>query len=382
MKYLTYFEEVQGLRIYDVVGEDIVSSTSIVYKLNCYHGQVCIGSYENSHDFSSVSAQAVNFFGVQQHDLESLKIFVYSNSDKRVTVDVSEEQEVYMSITDKNVFDEMLDHIDSGRQPYKDWAWDDVRKHWKPPVEKPKLPLYLESSWDFTTESWIVSVAEEHLNRKNRSYKVWKSVPVESGHSYSSACSTTNYMIKSLEEITHSTNVLDSTVTSLETPGADETGVSNYPIVLRHEIVLDLSPIAIITYNELDERFIEKTGGNLWKIHPQCNGRTIHELFRLIIEWAWAYTELDNTEPTAEICHEILQAMQMPMSVRQELLALEPEVVGKYLLDDPTALEEDLEDPEQPPLFKSWLSEQYKTFKKRQSSDPIRVKYPLYDYDR
>jgi hypothetical protein len=378
VKYLTYIENVQGLNIFEQLGDSSVSRDSLAHRLQCSHGVVCISAVSDSYDFSSVTTQARSLFSIQEHDLESLKIFVYSNSSQKILISSSDGGAIY--IIDKGEFDDLTDHINSSHRPYESWVWDDIFKHWKPPIEKPEMPSFFEVKWNFSTNEWDVQLRDECLERRRREYRIWKPVPKESGHFFSDACSTTNFMTKSLEEVTHSTNEL---VERAQNIWAQLQALQKEnQAVARYDVVLDLSPIAMVMYHEVDSLLADGGIADHWQMHPQCAGRTIHELFRLIIEWAWAYTELGNTEPTAEICHQILQATQMPMSVREELLALEPEAVGKYVLNDPTALEDGLEDPEQPPLFKSWLSEQYKTFKKRQSSDPIRVKYPLYDYDR
>lgn len=378
MKYLTYIENVQGLDVFEQLGESVMPKGSLAHKLQCLHGQVCISAFSDSYDFSSVTEQARSLFSIQEHDLESLKIFVYSNSSQKILISSVDSSAIH--IIDKGEFDDLTDHIDSSHRPHDGWVWDDIYKHWKPPVEKPEMPSFFEVEWNSSANEWDIQLRDQKPERRLRAYRIWKSVPKEENHMYAAACSATNFMTKSLEEVTHGTTELNERSQAIWTELFELQKETQ--IVHRYDTVLDLSPIAMITYNDIDTLFADRGADRNWTLHPQCAARTIHELFRLIIEWAWAYTELDNTEPTAEICHQILQATQMPMSVREELLALEPEAVGKYVLNDPTALEDDLEDPEQPPLFKSWLSEQYKTFKKRQSSDPIRVKYPLYDYDR
>ena len=112
---------------------------------------------------------------------------------------------------------------------------------------------------------------------------------------------------------------------------------------------------------------------SVYQMHPQHLSRTIHELFRLIIEWAYSYTEFQNTEPMAELCHNILQILQMPKSVRDDLIAIRPQPVARYLLADTDALQEYDSDAEMPESFKLWISEVYYDYRERNKGFPINI---------
>jgi hypothetical protein len=142
-------------------------------------------------------------------------------------------------------------------------------------------------------------------------------------------------------------------------------------------MVVDLAPIAFIVYSELDSIYVDTVGTQKgWEMHPQCRAHTIHELFRLIIEWAWAYTELGNDEPMAAVCHDILRSLQMPLNVRNDLLETVPaQPVAKYIMNDSTALVKDLEEPECPESFKYWIMSVYRQFSRRIENAPTYVTY-------
>ena len=128
------------------------------------------------------------------------------------------------------------------------------------------------------------------------------------------------------------------------------------PLPLSLVKYLDLSPIGLVVHGKF-EVFTEYVIP-LFNTHPQSSGRTPHELFRLIIEWAWAYTDLGNREFVAETCHNFLRALQMPLEVRQALLTEVPaQAVELYIRGEhPFAATDSIfVDPESPQVFTEWL---------------------------
>jgi len=123
---------------------------------------------------------------------------------------------------------------------------------------------------------------------------LWRAVPANKDSLYGDICSNNNYMIKSFEEVTHGKiDFMSKTISSHGLENLESDSLSRFKIVTRHEVVLDLAPHAIITYNEIDKNYIDEfskdDSKSLWATHPQCIGSTIEELFRLIIEWGMAY---------------------------------------------------------------------------------------------
>jgi hypothetical protein len=145
-----------------------------------------------------------------------------------------------------------------------------------------------------------------------------------------------------------------------------------FPIITKHVVALDLAPVAFIVYAECAEEG-KNAFNTIYSMHPQSATRTIHELFRLIIEWAYSYIEFQNTEPMAELCHNILQILQMPKSVRDDLIAIRPQPVARYLLADTDALQEYDSDAEMPESFKLWISDAYYDYRERNKGFPINI---------
>lgn len=66
--------------------------------------------------------------------------------------------------------------------------------------------------------------------------------------------------------------------------------------------------------------------------------RTIVEMFRLLVEWDYAHTELGNNEPFAVTAHDFLRAVGLSNSLRTWLIEdVPPEKVGRYLAGHPNA---------------------------------------------
>ena len=151
-----------------------------------------------------------------------------------------------------------------------------------------------------------------------------------------------------------------------------ENGEIKFPIITKHFVVIDLAPVALITYSEMPQESIE-TNNALYSIHPQTLSRSIHELFRLIIEWAYSYTEFNNEEQMAKICHEILQIVQMPLDVRNELMGIRPQQVGKFIQGSTDALQDYNTDTEMPESFKLWISEAYYDYRQRNKGFPVNI---------
>jgi hypothetical protein len=66
--------------------------------------------------------------------------------------------------------------------------------------------------------------------------------------------------------------------------------------------------------------------------------RTLQEMFRLLVEWDYAHTELDNHESFAVTAHNFLKAVGISDSLRTWLIeSVPPERVGRYLEGHPNA---------------------------------------------
>jgi hypothetical protein len=185
------------------------------------------------------------------------------------------------------------------------------------------------------------------------------------------ACTTKDFMYPTFEEVMYGYNR-----TIIATGARVEGQTIIVPAVhsLRKEI--DLTPLGLILKVTWEILNIEVASDAL-NSHPQTAARTPHELFRLIIEWALAHTEFGNNEPAAVTCHKVLQELQMPIEVREELLEqVEPQAVERYLKGEypfkGTSFEV-LEDPPMPPLFEAWYQETRLKYRELNVGDALTV---------
>jgi hypothetical protein len=96
------------------------------------------------------------------------------------------------------------------------------------------------------------------------------------------------------------------------------------------------SQYGFVTYIEIDDRELEKQAF----IDPQNCARTLQELFRLMLEWQWAYAELGNTEEIAKVANDLINDLNMPDDVREWLWNEVPESrVFRYLKGGTSARE-------------------------------------------
>ena len=86
--------------------------------------------------------------------------------------------------------------------------------------------------------------------------------------------------------------------------------------------------------------------------------RTLQEVFRLLLEWDFAYTELGNRERIAEVSHGIVQILDIPENIKTWILSEVPgEKVSRFLAGLPDA-QERADSSTIPPLtdeFSEWL---------------------------
>jgi len=375
MKYVTFFQFSEDLNIYETLKGDFPAPEKTFFLLNAYDGQTSISKVEDTFDFSRISPEMMGIFNIRIHSIEELRDFVNTNSDYSSTVSALNPDVFHISSPPP--FDDLTDHKDRDTVPFENWVWNDVDGHWEPPVKRPRLSNNFSCVWNQERLNWDIEIINQP-ERKFTGFQLWKPVLRTSSKTYANACSANNYTIKSFEEVTHGTANFDVEITSFKgARDAQEQGRGAFPTIKRHDMAVDIAPVAFITYSELDETYVDVVGTQkIWQTHPQCMAHTAHELFRMIIEWAWAHTELGNNEPMAITCHNVLRALQMPLNVRNDLLSIvPPQPVAKYLLGDRTALVKATTSPECPESFRYWLMDVYRLFYKRFDDEQVHVDY-------
>jgi len=231
-------------------------------------------------------------------------------------------------------------------KPFVDAKWDETLGVWK------YIPDYL-NNLDYVILSNNIYEKKIHPNRMLRAFYIWSITDDNSSSIFHDACSVKDYSIINLEAVTHGTKNAQNLIIDNN---------NKYKKILNHVKIIDIEPISCITYQEFAEED-KDTFREISKIHPQCSARTIQELFRLIIEWAYAYRAFENNEPAALLCDKILRSLQMPIEVRNELLdEIPPQYVARFILNDELAIYEREVDPELPEKFKEWISTVYFNF--------------------
>lgn len=318
---------------------------------------------KNDVDFSVVNADYLKSYDLVELSPEAAIDFVSPiYRHQRVSLDEDGLLKI-TAISDDRV---VVDFTDKSHKPYVDAVWDEERRLWAMPIEKLN-EVHFSSTWSESLGRWI-SECNLGGDRFLRTFHIWNAKEISSGTAYVDACSSTNYSIQSMEEVTHGTDSINSFV--MEDPKSSPRGA--YPKITKHFTPIDLSPIAMITYQEYAD-VDHAVFAEAMKIHPQCAARNIDELFRLIVEWAWSYTELGNEEPMAKLCHDILRVVQMPLEVRNDLLNLKPQPVARFILGDTDALlERDDPDP-MPESFRLWISDVYYKYRTRTVDAPLNV---------
>lgn len=210
--------------------------------------------------------------------------------------------------------------------------------------------------------------------RNTKSYRFCPAVPKNPNDPFLSiACTSNDFMYPTFEGLMYGSNRTQE-IAEVKIDG----GKITIPFVhtLRKEV--DITPIGIVLEVRWEGLNPDIAAASL-NAHPQTASRTRHELFRLIIEWAYAHTALNNNEPAAVTCHDILRTVQMPLSVRNELLTeVPPQAVECYLRGQfpfSNTSFETLEDPPAPPLFTAWYKSLMETYPPLIGQTGVTIRY-------
>lgn len=119
--------------------------------------------------------------------------------------------------------------------------------------------------------------------------------------------------------------------------------------------VISLLPFGYILYFDLKNEEDEQTC--LTQRHSDC-AKTLQEVFKLMLEWDFAYTELGNRELVAESCHGMVNSLEIPNDIKNWLLSeLPDEKVAKFIKGDPNANDPALRSavPDLTDEFNTWV---------------------------
>lgn len=122
-------------------------------------------------------------------------------------------------------------------------------------------------------------------------------------------------------------------------------------------VVMEALPYGYILYFEMHDPADEEPCIEM--PHSDC-ARTLQEVFRLLVEWDYAYTHLGSRELIAETCHGMVEVLEIPDSVQQFLLNDMPaEKVNRFLAGEVNARQRVMpkEVPDLTPDTDAWLEE-------------------------
>lgn len=109
-------------------------------------------------------------------------------------------------------------------------------------------------------------------------------------------------------------------------------GTTNDHVVSLNNARILRSPIqtnsGFIMYFILSDKELEKKALE----NEEIFARTLQEIFRLMLEWDFAYRELGNRQEYAVVCHGMVEELQIPENIKEWLLNSVPDGrVAKFL---------------------------------------------------
>lgn len=332
--------------------EDNIQYNRILFYIN--DGELIVAEPIDTFDFDSIEEWKKALFDIKYINFEQAHELIFNTTRHLL---IMEESGEFTLISPQ--FDETLDHNDILAQPYDSWVWNKNTVRWDPPTPRPDVKVPMRVAWNREWKDWEISYGRKDISRIQKSYQIWYSEELNGSSIFHNACSTRDYMIKPFENITHGTKNIENLIKSYnEQIESNTDNPRPYMSINGHIVVVDLSPVALITYSECHDDATSMFN-QLYSMHPQFLSRTPHELFRLIIEWAYSHTDLGNNELAAVTCHKILQAVQMPKDIRDELLNMPAQQVGGYLEGQIDALIESESYPDSSVNFKKWVNKIY-----------------------
>ena len=182
-------------------------------------------------------------------------------------------------------------------------------------------------------------------------FRVWKSIPIseQPEHWMAPTCSSTDtHMNIPMDELYGRTEFKDILM---------DTGFLEK--IVNHVVIYNIPGGASIIYNELtpgSEHLIKQ----YQMIHPYPGAPSLHELFKLLLEWQWAYIYAESREPMAEVAHEILTSLGLHIDQQnsvepvKSLMQLPDMQVAQYFKTGACSLPEIA--PPEPVEFKLWAA--------------------------
>lgn len=186
-------------------------------------------------------------------------------------------------------------------------------------------------------------------------YRLWASMPRvdHPDHWMNALCSSTE---------THLPMTVDELYGREDFKSAmfGHTGADFLRMVEKHLTLFHQEGVAHILYTQVDS---DVGGGLLEKLHlthPFVAAFSLHELFKLLLEWQWALVYADSTEPAAQLASDVLDYFGLHVDaadsnkVVRDLMSLPDMYVAEYFKTGACSLNEVT--PDMPLSFKMWVA--------------------------
>jgi hypothetical protein len=192
------------------------------------------------------------------------------------------------------------------------------------------------------------------VNRFNKIYRLWASCPKENhtDHWMYPLCSSTEtHLPRTMDELygreDYRTIVLDH--------------INDFLSMIQKHLTLFHDPdVGYIIYTQVDEKgdgLLRRTS----MIHPYFGSATLHEFFKLMLEWQWAKIHTGSVEPAAEAADTLLSHFGLNVDnaesdpVVRDLMQLPDQQIAQYFKTGSCVLSE--EEPDMPLSFRLWATE-------------------------
>lgn len=184
--------------------------------------------------------------------------------------------------------------------------------------------------------------------RLNRGFRLWANVSVSEypDHWMAPQCSTANsYMNIPIEELYGRTTFWDLISSTGFLDRVDD-----------HRVLCVNEGVSSIIYNNTNGVTVDE----FQMMHPYSAASSLHELFRLLLEWQWARLYADNTEPMSSLADQTLTSMGLHIDqqdepgIVQDLMSLPDMQVSRYIAGQDVVV--NAEDVLCPPSFREFVA--------------------------
>jgi hypothetical protein len=206
--------------------------------------------------------------------------------------------------------------------------------------------------------------------RYRGTFRLWKSVSrnEKSNHWTSEVCTANqNYFAMFMEEYYGKKDLLENYISSKK---KEDNPVKNdnsraLGFVAKHDVLIKIDGVGLLIYTEATSKHhqeidIEEFIKNRLMVHPYCASPSVHEFFRLLLEWQWAYKFLESREIMATVANDFLTILGLNVDdetneVVRCLLNIPDQQVAQYIKTGHAELNENPVDC--PEIFYNWTKE-------------------------